>query len=103
MRQQCHMNLSQEAIEEIFRIQIVTCTFGHTIFKYENPISISELPSLKFGVLPEDITASYFPTIETPYHVLSQCVVYQETGQICRANISYTFIQSNVYIATQKF
>jgi hypothetical protein len=77
-------------------------TIWHTITKYGQPIDIGEPPLLEFGVAEEDVTDRYSPQIDTSGIVISDCLVYRAAGQSCKVEITYRYIESNLYLSTEK-
>jgi hypothetical protein len=78
-------------------------TIWHTVRTYNQPINISNLPSLEFGVSVEDITSIFSPKIETVSPVTTQCIVYRKVGQVCKVNIVYSHTESDLYLSTAKY
>ena len=78
-------------------------TIWHTIKKYKQPIDMKDFVELEFGVYKSEIKSTYVPQIKIAQPVNSQCIVLHETGQICRVDVKYNYIESNLYIFTEQY
>ncbi len=78
-------------------------TIKHILEKYEQPIDLDQMEPLAFGVTQDEVVSEYIPEIETSAYYLSKCIVLRQTLNICKVNIAYKNVKSNIYLSIDKY